>query len=45
MRAKPWGDNGLKDSIADKEKSHVSGVVAVQTTDEVVVGQRNGQMA
>ncbi len=29
MRAKRWGDNGLKDSIADKEKSHVSGVEAV----------------
>lgn len=29
MRAKRWGDNGLKDSIADKEKSHVSGVKAV----------------
>lgn len=29
MRAKRWGDNGLKDSIADKEKSHVSGVEVV----------------
>lgn len=30
MRAKLGGDDGLKASLADKEKSHVSGIVAVE---------------
>lgn len=43
MRAKSWRDDGLKASLADKEKSHVSGVVAIEWVEGMVRWLKSGE--